>query len=182
MNTEIQRLLILICTNSKLRRDFFSDRNGFCISQNVNDDKSLAFFNSLQQSQIQFFAEALLRKRYHTLKSLLPVTFTQLDEKDAWNYFCEFASGFSPAGIHKHQLDAIGFADYLLRLPETLHEQLRDVLRYEQHEIKAYIQPPLFSINRYRYRILNRDSANSAVFIKKTSLLVRIKNRVFHLI
>ncbi len=120
--TALTRLL----SNAALRAEFKSNRDITAASL-IEDTAERALLLQLSDAEIDAQADALLNKRAGQVAGFLPMTWEQLGTAAA-RTFREYACDSAwPQTHRRHQLDAIGFAEWLEQknAPELVRHELR---------------------------------------------------------
>jgi hypothetical protein len=141
-------------TNSIFRNEFIADKKSF-YHNHAFSPETITFLEALSIPQLTFFAEGLLKKRMHEVRSLLPLS-VKLMRKTFTELFLKFSDQYTPNGIHKHQEDAIQFVEYVLgQLKKTNIDQFgHSVMLYEQEQLRCFINPKKYRISFYKYDLV----------------------------
>jgi hypothetical protein len=149
-----QAILSRLYTNSTFRKEFIADKKKFYQKHSLSSE-TISFLEALSIPQLTFFAEGLLKKRMHEVKSLLPLS-VKLTGKAFTELFLKFSDQYTPGGIHKHPEDAVHFVEYVLvKLGGTGTDQLTcSVLLYEQEQLKRFLNPKKYRLSFYKYDLV----------------------------
>ncbi len=174
MIKDSQYFLSRLYTEEVYRRNFFSNRQAFYNSENIQDKELTFFLEQLKEEQINFFAKGLLSKRWHTIKNLMPVSTELMKNLEA--EFNKFSNDFLPTGVHKHHIDALAFIRYLLKLSMFKDPLIRSVLNFEADIINNFLRPKTWRLKRYYFDpFLIKDQSKN---IKRSATLVLWKKGV----
>jgi hypothetical protein len=136
---EQQRLLARLATDTDLRESFSAAPDAIGLACGCSPEDILALTHA-PPGQLSLFARSLHSKRLMEVRKLLPLSCHTLGPQAA-PLFCQFADMSVPTGLHRHQQDALAFADFLLRLvisdSSAFPAWLSDLLRYESGWLRA---------------------------------------------
>lgn len=174
---ERQRALARLLTEETLRTRFFADPAvvGKELGLNAGDIEEVA---RLSSAQVGYFAHSLQNKRLNEVVKLLPLTQRLLKVRFA-ALFLRFSATSVPQGVHKHRLDALAFADFLLKQAEEecLPDWQRELLLYERIGLQA--ADPAFRWRCVRFRHAIRLLARSIAEEEAEPRLVRCPTLAF---
>jgi hypothetical protein len=162
----MQAILSRLYTNSIFRKEFIADKKNF-YQKHTFSSEMISFFEALSIPQLTFFAEGLLKKRMHEVRSLLPLS-VKLIGKAFTEFFFKFCDQYAPTGIHKHQEDAIHFVEYFLaQLNNAGIDQLtHSVMLYEREQLRRFVNPKTYRLSFYKYDLVK----NYGMLLKQEEL------------
>ncbi len=155
---EQQRLLATLYTNRVIREEYFLE----------NQD-------NFTKTEITIFAESLVRKRLHVVKSLMPLSFS-LRAEVLDRLFYEYAASNTIRGFHvKHQQDALAFYDFF-----SQHEfmktdpYLKEVMRYERFTLRTSMANDrcLLFYGHFRFPVAKPDTIGDQKLLKGKTVLL----------
>ena len=134
--SDTQKLLARLYVDSDLRKRFSTDPSGVGAEFGLSDAEA-AEMGGLSLPQAEFFSRSLKFKRLAEVRRLLPRTAEAMGRPFS-ELFLSYAEREIPAGIAKHQHDAVAFAAHL-QLSEIPAEPpwTRDLARYEAAWLQA---------------------------------------------
>jgi hypothetical protein len=109
---ELEGALARLYTDDALRERFFADPESVGSTLGLDGDESARLASS-DRARIDLFADTLRTKRYGEVSRLLPRTLAAAGEGEFRSLFFEFAKTFIPEGVHKHNADALAYANWL---------------------------------------------------------------------
>jgi hypothetical protein len=181
-NTQV--ILSRLYTNSIFRKEFIADKKKFYQTYTVSSE-TITFLEALSIPQLTFFAEGLLKKRMHEVRSLLPLSIKLIGKVFA-EFFLKFCDQYTPNGIHKHQEDAIHFVEFVLaQLNETNIDQFtHSVMLYEQEQLRRFMNPKKYRLTFYKYDLVKNygmllKQGDLTSLPKKLNIVVWKKGKVF---
>jgi hypothetical protein len=134
---EQQDLLARLYTDPELQAEFYADPSAVLNSHGINDDEAEGFL-ALADSEIKFFADSLVTKRFRETRKLLSVSANHLGPRFR-EHFIEFAAKFIPTSGKKHTEDAIAFCKHLLERSDLSNIE-RDAVAFESARLSHVLE------------------------------------------
>lgn len=151
---EIQRALANLYTDERLREHFVRDSLSVGRELGLSEDEAQQIAK-IPLSQLSFFSNSLVSKRFGEVVKLMPLTQKVLG-KSFDNAFRKFAQDFNPNDIKKHLNDAVTFAKYL----ESNYQKhingpdwILDLIRFERARLIFSGSGKRILIKRFRFDI-----------------------------
>ena len=155
---EVQAALARLYVEPELCERLRKDPDDLCHEMGL-DGSDAEQVRSLAVDQVEAFARSLRNKRLGEVRTLLPRTSRALGDRYR-PLFQDFASGFVPAGIHRHSQDAVTFADYMLHRLRSVPPEppwIVDLIRFERAVAKMALPAVGFEAVILRYDVSDLD-------------------------
>jgi hypothetical protein len=174
---EHQAALARLYTNAPARREFYADPD--LAGRRWGLDAAEIAQLSAIRPQIEAFAGSLIAKRRNEVAKILPATCRSLGDRFA-GLFREHAEAFIPAGIHRHDGDALAFARFLCVPGRTpgLPAAMRDIARWEAALVQVRQSGrPLLRLFRYDIRPALMEAGGSEACRRSLTIAVVWRSR-----
>lgn len=129
---ELQKALVRLWTSAADREEFLANREAWLAAESLSAE-TCRKLQQLDATQLEGFADGLLRKRLGQVRQLLPGSAMRLGPAFAPR-FIAWARSSPPVDTQHHSDDARQFASLLLR--DGPDRELKDVLRWELLQLR----------------------------------------------